>query len=141
MNRFSKLPLALAIALPLLAAASQITDFKKLEIKDIRKGSGYAAKTGDSVEVLYIGAFKNGKVFDSNMDKRYSQTKDSFTVTLGLRMVISGWEKGLVGAKVGMIRKLNIPWSMAYGAAGREPVIPGKSDLVFTVKILNITKG
>ena len=126
------------VILPLFAQAQ---DFKKLGIKDIKPGKGYAAKNGDSVEVLYIGAFKEGKLFDSNMDKNYKATKASFTVTLGQHMVISGWDKGLVGVKEGMVRKLNIPWSMAYGAGGRPPVIPPKSDLVFTVKVLKITKA
>jgi FKBP-type peptidyl-prolyl cis-trans isomerase len=138
---FTSAPLALALVLVAMPILAQAPGFKKLQIKDIKPGKGYAAKNADSVEVLYIGSFKDGKVFDANMDKHYKATKASFTVTLGQHMVISGWDKGLIGAKEGMVRKLNIPWSMAYGAAGRSPVIPAKSDLVFTVKVLKITKG
>ena len=130
-------PIALALTAS-MALASR--DFKKLEIKDLKKGTGYAAKNGDSVEVLYIGAFPDGKLFDSNMDKNYKPTGSSFSVFLGQHMVISGWDKGLIGVQAGTVRKLNIPWNMAYGANGRPPVIPAKADLVFTVKVLKVTK-
>jgi FKBP-type peptidyl-prolyl cis-trans isomerase len=146
-NKLSLLPLALvavAITVPVTSQAFQNkkqADFKKLGIKDIKPGKGYAAKDGDTVEVLYLGTFRDGKKFDGNMDAKYNATGPSFSFTVGKKMVIPGWDKGLVGAKVGTVRKLEVPWSMAYGERGAGGVIPPKTDLLFTVKVLKITKG
>ncbi|MBS1702172.1 MAG: FKBP-type peptidyl-prolyl cis-trans isomerase [Armatimonadetes bacterium] len=125
------------------AAFAQKGDFKKLTTKDLKKGSGRAAKKGDSVTVLYIGKFKDGKVFDSNMDDKYKQKQGSepFTLTLGAGQVIKGWDQGLVGAKAGMVRELHIPYSLGYGDRGAGGVIPPKTDLVFVVKVLKVQAG
>jgi FKBP-type peptidyl-prolyl cis-trans isomerase len=54
--------------------------------------------------------------------------------------VIEGWNKGILGMKQGGERILHIPWSMAYGEAGKPPQIPAKSDLDFDVKLLGLVK-
>ena len=43
---------------------------------------------------------------------------------------ISGWEVGMLGACKGEIRRLVIPYNMAYGERGMPPTIPAKSALV-----------
>lgn len=115
----------------------KITGFQKLGIKDETPGTGPAAKKGDTVLVSYIGTFTDGRVFDSNMEKDYSTTpgKEPYPVTIGMGSVIRGWDEGLVGTKEGMVRKLEIPYEMAYGAEGQGENIPPKADLMFTVKI------
>lgn len=119
----------------------KVVDFKKLEITDIKKGKGHAAQKGDTLTVLYIGKFKDGKVFDANMDEKYKPKGEAFPVTLGQHGVIAGWETGLIGAKEGTVRQLNIPWSLAYGERGYPGAIPPKTDLVFIVKVLKVTEG
>lgn len=59
--------------------------------------------------------------------------------TLGMGMVIQGWEKGLVGMKVGEIRKLYVPYQMAYGENSLEG-IPAYSDLYFEVELVGAEK-
>jgi FKBP-type peptidyl-prolyl cis-trans isomerase len=46
---------------------------------------------------------------------------------------------GIEGMKIGEKRRLLIPYTLAYGEAGRPPVIPAKSDLVFDVELMDIT--
>ena len=116
-------------------------EFKKLTSTDIKKGSGRVAKDGDNLTVLYIGKFKDGKVFDANMDEKYNPKGEPFTFALGRHMVISGWDKGMVGAREGMVRKLEIPWKLAYGERGAGGAIPPKTDLVFIVKVLKVATG
>jgi FKBP-type peptidyl-prolyl cis-trans isomerase len=75
---------------------------------------------------------------DSNL--KPDESKQPYSVTIGTRSVIQGWDEGLVGTKEGMVRKLNVPWSMAYGAEGSQ-TIPPKTDLNFTMKIMRVFKA
>ena len=45
-----------------------------------------------------------------------------FAFKLGVGEVIKGWDKGVVGMRVGDKRKLIVPPSMAYGATGDAPL-------------------
>ena len=51
--------------------------------------------------------------------------------------MIAGWDQGLVGMKVGGIRKLVIPSSLAYGGV-RNQSIPPFATLVFEVELLDV---
>ena len=84
-----------------------------LQYSDITAGTGSEAKTGDSVEVHYTGWLKDGKKFDSSLDRG-----QPFAFRLGQGMVIKGWDEGVAGMKVGGKRKLIIPADLAYGARG-----------------------
>jgi FKBP-type peptidyl-prolyl cis-trans isomerase len=106
----------------------------KLVVKDIHVGTGPAATNGDDLTMLYKGTLTNGKVFDQNFDKA------PFVFSLGGGEVIKGWDKGLVGMKVGGERKLTIPSDLGYGAQGAGADIPPNSTLVFDVKLLRIDK-
>lgn len=97
-------------------------------------GSGPAVKVGDTIRVRYAGSFVDGKEFDSSA--KHGGEPISFTV--GKPGLIEGWNRGVVGMKVGEKRKLVIPPSLAYGAAGRPPVIPPNSTLVFELELVAI---
>lgn len=103
----------------------------KLEIKDIKEGTGPEAKVGDLVEVHYTGRLDDGTVFDS------SRGKNPYPVRLGDGAVIPGWEQGLLGMKVGGQRQLTIPPELAYGAKGR-PGIPPNAYLFFDVELASL---
>ena len=107
---------------------------KKLVVKDLIKGTGPAAKSGDPVTVNYIGVnYANGKPFDNSYDRG-----QPFPFQLGGGQVISGWDNGLVGMKVGGRRMLIIPPSQGYGPQGQPPVIKPNETLVFVVDLLSI---
>jgi uncharacterized damage-inducible protein DinB len=55
----------------------------------------------------------------------------------GRRLVISGWEVGFEGMKVGGKRRLFIPYQLAYGETGQGS-IPPKSELIFDVELLAV---
>jgi FKBP-type peptidyl-prolyl cis-trans isomerase len=97
------------------------------------------AKTGDTVSMNYTGRLQNGTVFDSNVDPKFKHV-EPFTFTLGAGQVIPGWDKGIVGMKVGEKKTLVIPPEDAYGSAGAGGVIPPNATLIFDVELLAIKK-
>lgn len=101
-------------------------------IDDVKKGTGREAKAGDTVEVHYTGTFVNGKKFDSSKDRG-----QPFSFTLGKGDVIKGWDLGVVGMRVGGVRKLRIPPALAYGPGGSGPV-GANQVLLFEVELLGI---
>jgi peptidylprolyl isomerase len=87
--------------------------------------------------VHYTGTLTDGSKFDSSLDRN-----QPFSFQLSpdgtARQVIEGWEKGIVGMKVGGKRRLTIPPQMAYGPEGRPPVIPPNATLIFEVQLLSV---
>ncbi|MBC8065586.1 MAG: FKBP-type peptidyl-prolyl cis-trans isomerase [Chlorobia bacterium] len=118
-----------------------VAALKDLKIEDIEPGKGEGAKEGDTLAMLYRGQLVDGSVFDGNMDGEFKAMpdKDPFSLNLGMGMVIPGWDKGLIGIKVGGLRKLSIPASMAYGPQAQAK-IPANSDLIFNVRCLDIVR-
>lgn len=109
------------------------TDSTELKKETIKEGTGPEAKSGDTVEVHYTGTLTDGTKFDSSVDRG-----TPFTFNLGAGEVIQGWDQGVAGMKVGEKVKLTIPSDLAYGDAGRPPVIPAKATLIFEVELLKI---
>lgn len=106
----------------------------ELQAQRIQVGSGSAqVKAGDTITVHYMGAFADGKVFDSSY-----QRNEPFTVQIGANQVIPGFEQGVVGMLIGEKRRLMIPANLAYGAQGQGP-IPPNTPLIFEIELLNIT--
>jgi FKBP-type peptidyl-prolyl cis-trans isomerase FkpA len=108
-------------------------DVADLKIEDIQVGSGTEALLGKNVTVHYTGWLTDGKKFDSSYDHQ-----SPFTFPLGAGRVIQGWEKGVVGMKVGGKRRLNIPSSLGYGTTGVGGIIPPNATLVFEIELLNV---
>ncbi len=105
-----------------------------MKVEILKEGSGEVSKTGDTVSVHYVGTLENGSKFDSSIDRG-----EPFSFTLGQNRVIQGWEKGVLGMKVGEKRKLTIPYELGYGENGYPPVIPPKATLIFEVELLGIS--
>ena len=99
-----------------------------LYYRDIAAGSGATVVSGQKLVVRYTGWLINGTQFDAN------QTGYAFTIGTGA--VITGWDQGIVGMKVGGTRQLIIPPSLAYGATANNS-IPGYSILVFNVTVIS----
>ncbi len=105
----------------------------QLKIEDEVIGTGVEAVAGKKVTVNYIGTLTDGTKFDSSYDRG-----TPFSFNLGAGEVIKGWDQGVVGMKVGGKRKLTIPPSLGYGAAGAGGVIPGNATLIFEVELLKV---
>jgi peptidylprolyl isomerase len=104
-----------------------------LETKDLKVGRGKAAKDGDKLTVNYVGvSCSTGTAFDASYTRH-----QPFTFTLGGHQVITGWDKGMVGMKVGGRRELVIPASMGYGTTGSGSIKPNET-LIFVVDLVKI---
>lgn len=106
----------------------------ELEIKTTQEGAGeQVVKSGDTISVHYTGKLVDGTKFDSSVDRG-----TPFEFQIGQGMVIQGWEKGLLGMKIGEKRTLTIPSEMGYGSRGAGAVIPPNATLVFDVELIGI---
>lgn len=105
----------------------------ELKTEDLKVGTGAAAVSGNRVTVHYTGWLTNGTKFDSSKDNG-----QPFSFQLGAGEVIKGWDQGVVGMKMGGVRKLAIPASLGYGASGAGGVIPPNATLVCEVELLGV---
>jgi FKBP-type peptidyl-prolyl cis-trans isomerase len=101
-----------------------------LYIQDVVAGTGAEATNGRILRVMYTGYLANGQRFDGN------EGGAPFTFTLGGN-VITGWNQGLAGMRVGGKRKLVIGSNLGYGPSGSGR-IPGNATLVFNVELVSM---
>jgi FKBP-type peptidyl-prolyl cis-trans isomerase FkpA len=105
---------------------------------DLRVGSGAAAASGNTIVVDYTGwLYDPSKPDDKGLQFDSSVGGTPFEFVLGQGQVIAGWDRGLVGLRVGGQRRLVIPPSLAYGDVRRGP-IPANAGLVFDVDLIEI---
>lgn len=112
-------------------AISSTTTASGVVIEEYKIGTGNELKEGASLVAHYRGSLKaDGKEFDSSY-------KRGTPIPAPLWGLIKGWGEGLVGMKAGGMRKITIPYALAYGEQGRPPTIPEKADLVFEVELVD----
>ena len=99
----------------------------------MKPSNGDKPVRGDLVSVLYKGFLLDGTMFDSAED-----ITKPFTFQLDRGKVIKGWEYGLLAMRKGEIRRLIVPYELAYGTKGRAPDIPRQATLVFEVELVKI---
>jgi FKBP-type peptidyl-prolyl cis-trans isomerase FkpA len=100
---------------------------------DLVVGTGTVAANGNQTTVNYTGW-----LYDSSRPDGKGTQFDSlngYSFRLGAGTVIRGWDQGVAGMRVGGSRRLVIPPDLAYGSAGRPPVIPSNATLVFDITL------
>ncbi|MEU4175244.1 MULTISPECIES: FKBP-type peptidyl-prolyl cis-trans isomerase [unclassified Streptomyces] len=105
-----------------------------LQIKDIWEGDGPVAQAGQTVSVHYVGvAFSTGEEFDASWNRG-----TPLKFQLGAGQVISGWDQGVQGMKVGGRRELIIPAHLAYGERGAGGKIAPGETLIFVCDLVAV---
>lgn len=105
----------------------------KTEQATLIEGSGPTVQKGQTITAQYHGVlWKDGSVFDSSW-----QRGAPADFPIGVGQVIPGWDKTLVGKKVGSRVLLVIPPADGYGSQGMGDKISGTDTLVFVVDILD----
>lgn len=114
---------------------------ESLVITDLVPGVGGEALPGMVCLVHYTGWLYDlhakdhrGRKFDSSHDQG-----QAFSFPLGGGLVIKGWDSGVVGMRVGGLRRLVIPPSLAYGDRNiGNGTIPPASTLIFEIELLAV---
>ena len=108
-----------------------------LVVLDLVPGAGAAAANGDTLTVEFVGWVydptqpdNKGVVFDATNGA-------SFAFVLGAGTVTTGWERGLVGMRVGGERRLTIPPDLGFGGVATG-LIPPNSTILFDVELLSV---
>ncbi|WP_037914388.1 FKBP-type peptidyl-prolyl cis-trans isomerase [Actinacidiphila yeochonensis] len=105
-----------------------------LEIKDLKVGDGPEAKAGAVVAVHYVGvAFSTGEEFDTSWNRGAP-----LRFQLGAGQVITGWDQGVEGMRVGGRRQLTIPPHLAYGDRGAGSAIAPGETLIFVCDLVAV---
>ncbi len=106
----------------------------ELEITEVSEGDGAEASSGSTVSVHYVGvSHSTGEQFDASYDRG-----SPLEFRLGVGQVISGWDTGVQGMKVGGRRQLVIPPHLAYGDRGAGGVIKPGETLIFMVDLIDV---
>ncbi len=100
---------------------------------DLRVGTGAEATIGRQVSVNYSGWLWD-RLGTDNKGSRFDAGTFSYTVGQG---VIQGFSQGTIGMRVGGLRRVVIPPSLGYGAAGQGS-IPGNATLIFEIELLAV---
>ncbi|TCO44643.1 peptidylprolyl isomerase [Kribbella antiqua] len=106
---------------------------KTLVTQVLKEGDGPVVKKGELLTANYLGQiWRDGKVFDNSYDRG---APSSFPIGTG--NVISGWDEGLVGKKIGSRIVLSIPADKGYKAQGNSQAgIKGDDTLIFVVDLV-----
>ena len=111
-----------------------------LRYVDTLAGTGPLAEPRKWYTVAYTGYLADGTKFDSSIGTdKDGKPKEPITFPAGFHQVIAGWDTGFEGMHVGGKRRLFIPYQLAYGEAGRPPIIPAKSPLIFDIELISIS--
>ena len=105
-----------------------------LVVTDLTEGDGAEATEGNTVSVHYVGvAHSTGEEFDASYNRG-----EPLSFRLGVGQVISGWDQGVTGMKVGGRRQLVIPPHLGYGDRGAGGVIQPGETLIFVVDLVDV---
>jgi peptidylprolyl isomerase len=104
-----------------------------LTVQDQIVGTGAEAAAGMTVSAHYVGvAFSTGEEFDASWNRGRP-----LDFQLGAGQVISGWDQGITGMRVGGRRRIVIPPHLAYGQRGAGGVIGPGETLIFVVDLVD----
>jgi peptidylprolyl isomerase len=122
---------------PIPRASGEHRTLFALRYIDMTVGTGARLEPRECVYAHYTGWLTDGKKFDSSRDTTSDgKPRTPISFPQGARRVIAGWDLGFDGMRVGGQRRLFIPYQLGYGEAGRPPVIPPKSELIFDVELM-----
>ena len=105
--------------------------------EDLVVGDGEEVGDDTKLAAYYIGWNPDGKIYDQSIDGSALKAPLGSMVGLdkGLKnaSLIQGWKEGMKGMKLGGVREITIPSSLAYGESGQGSDIPPNTPIKFIV--------
>jgi FKBP-type peptidyl-prolyl cis-trans isomerase FkpA len=121
---------------PTPTAPSQFAAYSQTEL---RVGTGDLAVSGLTIGVRYtLWLYDSSKPENKGLQLESTAGGDPFSFRLGAFQVIEGWERGVVGMRVGGQRRLVVPPDLAYGDS-RSGMVPPNATLVFDIEVATVT--
>lgn len=111
----------------------------ELGAEDLLVGDGDEIGDDTSVSMYYIGWTPDGEVFDQSIEDGELLAPLAIADGPANTGVIEGWQKGLVGMKIGGVRELTIPSDMGYGETGSSNIAPD-TPLKFVVMAIPLVE-
>lgn len=113
----------------------QVTLDKAIDHRDVKTGTGAAAREGSLVEVHYVGKLSDGSVVvDTHQRKPHR-------FIVGDGTVIPGMDTSVRGMRAGGVRIVTLPPHAHYGRKGYAGVVPEESTMTFEIEMIRVSSG
>lgn len=93
---------------------SEAVNSGDLAVEDLRVGDGAEITDDTEYWAYYFGWCANGEIFDSSFDSATDPTALKAPFEASSTSLIDGWTEGVQGMKLGGVRQITMPSSMAY---------------------------
>ncbi len=113
----------------------EVVAMPKVTVEIITEGTGSVVGLGDDIKVHYTGWVAENGTKGAQFDSSRNRGRP-YPLKIGAGQVISGWEMGLSGLKIGTKANLLIPPALGYGSRGAGALIPPDATLIFEVEIM-----
>ncbi len=111
----------------------EVTLESGLKYEIIKQGEGPIAGNGNEVIIEETMGYTDGTLLFSSKDRGVNQPR----FVLGAQMVIEGVDQGVIGMKIGEVRKLIVPPHLSKREVYPDFLSPD-STLVYTIKLLSV---
>ena len=110
-----------------------------LKYQILREGPSDAEmpKRGQTVSTHYICWHDNNGKPGNLVDNSYERG-EPFEFKIGYGYVIRGWDEGIMDMHIGDKRRIYVPSEMAFGQAGATELVPGDTDLIYEVELVDL---
>ncbi|WP_422105262.1 peptidylprolyl isomerase [Winogradskyella sp.] len=115
------------------------------------ESNGVQPKSTQNVNIDCAGYFEDGTLFWTTQkevaekNNKYDQRQDQAGQYVPFSMpynetatLVSGFKEAMLNMKIGDKARVFIPYYLGYGEAGRAPLIPGGTNLVFDIELVSI---
>lgn len=121
----------LAKTVPVKRMAVKTGMVENMRYEDWVLGDGAQPTKGKKVRVKFQG------YLDAEQTVLFDQALKPLEFTIGVNQVIKGWDKGIMGMRVGGQRRLQIPPELGFGPKGHKNIVPPSATLWMVVTLVS----
>jgi len=102
-------------------------------IEDLTVGSGSEAVDGKLITVRYTALIAPDIPITAPLEPG-----ETIEVPVNGKMMIDGWNEGVLGMKVGGKRRITVPPELAYRNVGLGDIVPILATLIFEIDLVSV---